>query len=126
VDDPLYREYFDALRDNKLVAQSCARCGHTQWPPRYFCFRCHGTDLGWKEVNDSGTVYTYNISYRAFHPWFTGHVPYTVLVVQLEHGIRMLGPYTADDAEDIECGISVKAHYCKLSDAVTLLGWRKV
>jgi uncharacterized OB-fold protein len=125
IDDPLYEGYFRALAKEQLVAQSCHDCGHVQWPPRDFCFRCHKNDLGWESLDDSGMVYTYNVSYRAFHPWFRDQVPYAVLVVELERGIRMLGRYRDGDTESVECGMPVKAHYQKLSEDTTVLEWQK-
>lgn len=96
-----------------------------QWPPRELCFICHSNKLGWQETIQEGTVYTYTIVYRAFHPWFKQHLPYGVVVTELDNGIRMLANYFGPDVESLECGMRVKASFEDVDDMVTLLQWEK-
>ena len=123
LEDSLLRPYFRALRDHKLVAQHCEQCGHWQWPAREFCFQCHGSDLAWEEVQQSGTVYTYTVTYRAFHPWFQDQLPYGVAVVDLGNGIRMMANYFGSDVESLDCGQRMKAFFEKVNDDITLFTW---
>lgn len=126
VTNPLYQLHFKQLKNGKIYVQRCEECGHLQWPPREFCFQCHQTNLTWSPMNDSGTVYTYTISYRAFHPWFKKHLPYGIVVVDVGKGIRMLGCCFDSDIETLECGERVKAVYNKITEDVTLLEWKRI
>jgi uncharacterized OB-fold protein len=126
LNEKLYAAHFQALNEQKIAVQHCVDCGHSQWPAREICFQCHQTNLVWKDIADSGTVYTYSISYRAFHPWFKKHLPYGIFVVDLGDGIRMLGNCFDEDVGNIECGMKVKAVYRQASEGVTLLEWARV
>lgn len=121
----LYGPYFQGLQNNKLLVQQCNKCGHVQWPARDFCNRCHDSKLGWKEIQQSGNVYTYSIMYRAFHLWYKERLPYAVVAVELEEGIRMLGSYFGSDVESLECGMRMNASFDKVNEDVTVLTWIK-
>ena len=125
INDELYAPYFQALQNNMLVVQQCEKCGHWQWPAREFCFYCHCTRLGWREIKQNGFIYTYTVVYRAFHPWFKNCLPYGIVIVELEKGIRMLGNYFGSDVESLECGMPMKAAFEKVHDEITVLNWVK-
>ncbi|WP_249869700.1 Zn-ribbon domain-containing OB-fold protein [Oceanobacillus saliphilus] len=124
-ENKLYGPYFKGLQENKLMVQNCTECGHVQWPPRDFCYKCQGNSLDWKEVQQSGKVFTYSIMYRAFDPWFKDKLPYAVVAVELEDGVRMLGSYFADDVESIEVDMPMKASFNHENKDVSVLTWVK-
>jgi uncharacterized OB-fold protein len=121
--DPLFTDYIEGLRQHLLVARKCTSCGLIQWPPRPLCTNCQRLSFEPTSVNGTGVVYTYTIVYRAFDHYFGASVPYGVVVVQLDAGIRMLGGWAGANVNDIACGVRVKAHFVDTADAETCLFW---
>lgn len=108
---PLYEAYFQGLTARQLRVQGCLHCGHRQWPPRELCTQCCQAEFDWPQVADRGHVYTFSVVHRAPHPWFREHLPYAIVVAELECGLRMIGNSFGDDVAKIACGVAVVAHY---------------
>jgi uncharacterized OB-fold protein len=81
--------YWDAAREGILKLQRCTRCGAFQHPPRRFCLACAG-EPAFVEVSGRGTVYSFTVVERALIAALRDHVPYVLVLVELEEGPRML------------------------------------
>jgi uncharacterized OB-fold protein len=123
VEDPRLSEYWSAVRQGVLRIPYCMTCGAAQWPPRPSCQRCHGLELEWRETEPAGVIYTFFVSYRAFHPGFGLDLPYAVAAVELHPGIRMLGRVVGVAAEEVRIGMPVRARFHVVTSQVTLVYW---
>lgn len=123
VDDPRLSEYWAAARRGVLRIPFCVSCGAAQWPPRPTCQRCHSLDLGWRDIDPQGAVYTFFVSYRAFHPGFASELPYAVAAVEVLPGIRMLGRLVGAPPEEVHVGMRVRARFHEMTQEVTLVYW---
>jgi uncharacterized OB-fold protein len=120
LDDPLFAPHFSGLRQGELLVQSCPHHG-LQWPPREMCLVCGNAALTWSPVAKTGFVYTYTVSHRAFHPYFSDKLPWAVAVVELGCGVRMLGGW-AGAIGDLACGVAAVA-VPRAEDDGTFLYW---
>jgi uncharacterized protein len=77
------------LKDGRLMGSVCKGCGHTSFPPRADCPSCLGGKFEYSEWSGRGTVYTFTVI-AAAPTGFEDVVPYTVAVVDLEEGGRLL------------------------------------
>ena len=96
------------LKDGRLMGSACSNCGATNFPPRADCADCLSGDFDYREVSGRGTVYTYSVI-AAAPTGFDDEVPYTIVVVDLEEGGRLLA-WLGDSIEpdDIRIGMSVQ------------------
>jgi uncharacterized protein len=124
IDDELFAPFWQAASEHRLEVRRCRRCGTLQWPPRPLCARCRSADLGWHEIGQLGTVFSYFVAWRAFHPAFADDVPYAVGVVELEEGVRMLGRITGIDPKELRIGMAVQASFEQRGPGVHLVYWR--
>ena len=79
--------YWEGTRLGELRLQACQDCGHTYFPPRPFCPRCASKKVEVVRASGRGTLHSYVISHLpapGFEP------PYTIAVVKLEEGPKML------------------------------------
>jgi acetyl-CoA C-acetyltransferase len=53
--------FLDGLRDGRILARECRRCGRVLVPPRMFCERCFRPTDAWVEVADTGVVQTFSV-----------------------------------------------------------------
>lgn len=89
VPTPLTLPYWDGCRRGELVLQECLDCRRALFPPSTVCPRCLGERLEWKAVSGQATLYSYTIQHRPA-PGFADRVPYTVAIVELAEGPRMM------------------------------------
>jgi len=115
---PDFADFFSGLSQRRLTVRRCAGCEAIQWPPRPVCSRCHGDEFRPAVIGDRGTVYTFTVCHRGFHPWFAERVPYAIVVTDLGDGIRLTGNYLGDDLDGLRCGLAVRAEYVG-----SCLGW---
>lgn len=124
--DEVSGTYWQGSRQGKLLLQKCRKCGTYQTFPRVLCYKCLSDDLGWVQSSGQGTVYSFSTIYRAPAPEFAGDVPYTVALVELEEGIRMMSNIVGCAPENIKIGMGVQVVFDKVTDDVTLPKFRPV
>jgi len=77
------------LKNGRLMGTSCKACGYTSFPPRADCPECLSGDFEFREYTGKGTVYTFT-TIEAAPTGFDDMTPYTVVVVDLQEGGRLL------------------------------------
>jgi uncharacterized OB-fold protein len=86
------RRYFDALREGLLTYQRCEGCSAAVFPPRVLCPVCSADALAWQPSAGVGTVY----SASTLTP--RDEEPYTVVLVDLDEGFRVMSAVATVDA----------------------------
>jgi len=84
---PETAHFWEGAKSGKLLLQKCKACSNTYFPPRPFCKKCGSRDVEAFEASGKGVLYSYVIHHRPM-PGFTP--PYSIAVVQLEEGPRMM------------------------------------
>ena len=87
VPTPETAHFWEGTRLGELRLQACRDCGLTYFPPRPFCPSCASKKVEVLRASGRGTLHSYVISHLpapGFEP------PYTIAVVKLEEGPKML------------------------------------
>jgi uncharacterized OB-fold protein len=121
---PEMAQFFEGARRGQLMVQKCAGCGELRFPPHEVCTRCLGTRAGWVAVSGRGEVYSFNVMHQVYHPGFATEVPYAVVVVKLEEGVKFVSNLVGVKPADIKIGMPVEVTFEKLSDQVMLPKFR--
>lgn len=124
VTDPDYAPFWEAAKRHELLVRRCPECGEYQWPSRPMCSHCHSFGQEWVKVSGKGTLYTYTVANRAFHPAFQDDVPYGVVIVELDEGPRMVGNSENVAPEDLKIGMAMEVAFNDVTDDVTLVNWK--
>jgi len=106
----LSRGFWEAAGQGSLTAQYCAGCQRYQHYPRPLCLECWGSELEWRALAGTGTLYTFSIVHRAPSKEFGG-APYAVGLVDLDEGVRMMGAITAPSLDDLNVGARVRVRF---------------
>lgn len=77
------------LKDGRLMGSRCKACGAVSFPPRADCGECMSGDFEFSEYSGRGTLHTWT-KIAAAPTGFDELAPYTVGVVDLEEGGRLL------------------------------------
>ena len=112
--------FWEACNRGEVVIQHCARCDVLRHPPRPMCPGCRSKELGWKKVSGLGTVYSYTVTHQAIHPSLRGRVPWTVIMVDLDEGVRMISHIVDCNAGDVHIGMRVQVIFEEVEAGVTL------
>lgn len=94
VGNELSRPYWEAARQGRLVLQRCGRCGKLRHYPRLLCDQCHAREVAWVPASGRGRIHSWTVCHHVFHPGFARDVPYTLVTVDLDEGVRALGRWT--------------------------------
>ncbi|MFP6807768.1 MAG: OB-fold domain-containing protein [Pseudomonadales bacterium] len=84
---PETQHFWDGAKLQELRLQRCDDCAHVYFPPRPFCAKCASRKVSVFTASGKATLYSYVINNRP-HPAFDG--PYSIAVVELEEGPRMM------------------------------------
>jgi uncharacterized OB-fold protein len=86
----LNRPFHDGLRHGRLMFQCCPNCANKWLPAREACPRCLHTSSGWTASAGLGSVRSWVVFHRAYHPYFRDKVPYNVALVRLDEGPQLM------------------------------------
>ncbi|BBK43246.1 hypothetical protein STVA_32660 [Allostella vacuolata] len=82
--------YWAGCAAGELRYRACTACGARQTFPRAFCPACGSEAVEWRRAAGTGTVHAAAIVTRAPSDAFRPLVPYAILLVDLDEGIRMM------------------------------------
>jgi uncharacterized OB-fold protein len=121
--DPDHEEWWAGLRRHELLVQGCPRCDTRIFPPQPVCPHCRSLEREWHRIGPQGKVYSWVVVRRPSHPWFAARVPYTVVLVEMEGGVRFVGGIDCDPGV-LRDGLPVEAEFEDVDEQVTLLRFR--
>ena len=101
-------DFANHLKDGRLMGTKCKKCGAFSFPPRADCESCMSGDFEFVEITGKSTLQTFT-KIVAAPTGFEEVVPYTVGVVDLEEGGRLLAWFGETIKEDdIEIGMELQ------------------
>ena len=103
--------YLEGLQRGELRYQACVACGSAQTLARYACRRCGSEQLEWRKSAGRGIVYAVTVVARAPTEEWRALAPYTLALVDLDEGPRLMGHAEAGTA----IGDRVAASYFDLA-----------
>lgn len=118
--------WFDHLRAHELVFQWCTGCSHAVFPLRTVCPHCQSESLDLERSAGQGTVYSFTTQARASHPFFAAEVPITLVLVDLDEGVRAFANLVDCSPDAARIGMRVEAVFDDVEPELTLLRFRPV
>lgn len=82
--------FWNGLAQGEVRLQKCGQCGAHQYPAETFCYECGAQQISWVSVAGLGTIYSFTVVHQLYHKAFKAFLPYTVAIVQMDEGPRML------------------------------------
>jgi uncharacterized OB-fold protein len=121
---PAMAPFWDAARHRQLVVQRCGGCGTLRFPARDLCSHCLSREADWASVSGRGTIFSFAVMHQVYHPGFADEVPYAVVVVELEEGVRLLSNLVETPVGAIRIGMPVEVVFEDVAPDVTLPKFR--
>jgi uncharacterized OB-fold protein len=105
------RFFWEGARHGELMVLRCQVCGFHAHPSPDRCPRCAARVLVPERMSGCGTVYSFTIVRRAFHPGFAEDLPYVLALIELpeQPGLRVISRVVNMAPEAVTIGLAVEA-----------------
>ena len=102
--------FWEGVEAGELRIQKCNACGSLRHPPQPLCASCGSSDQGYVVSSGRGVVYSHVTHH---YPPLPGvERPHTVLLVELEEGVRLVSEWAADvEVESVQIGQRVQVAF---------------
>lgn len=107
--------FWEGARDGKLLVQKCRQCETLRHPPLPMCAKCQSTDWSAVECTGRGEVLGWVLS---THPTRPDAEVRTVVLVQLEEGVRLISNLQDIELAAIDVGMPVEVFYQTFGETV--------
>jgi uncharacterized OB-fold protein len=95
----IFKDYDEALKQNRLLGLKCKSCGAITVPPKMVCRQCASPDMEIIELKGSGKIRTFTTVFVAAEGR-EDEVPYTIVMVELDDGPWIMGNLEGIDPEE--------------------------
>jgi len=100
-------KFWEGLRQGKVYATKCLKCGKLYFPPSADCPDCLSSNMEWIELSGEAEIETF--THVVIRPTsFCQHKPYTVAIGKLKDGVKVLAWLTGFKLSQIKVGMKVK------------------
>ncbi len=117
---PWTKSFWEGAREEKLLVQHCNSCEANIFFPKKVCPECWSENLTWVESSGKGKVYSYSEMVDMVEPVFWNDLPYIMVMVDLEEGIRMTSRIVNCSIENVQIGMEVNVVFEKLTDEISM------
>ena len=120
------RKFWEGCQRHELLLQRCEQGFSYRYPPRPICPHCLFMNAKWEEASGKGEVYTFAVARIPLSPEWEPDIPYTIGVIQLDEGVRMVSNIIDCMLEDIVIGMKVEVVFDDVTDKITLPKFKPV
>ncbi len=116
--------FWEGIKEKQLLLQRCKQCSKWLHPPRPVCPKCRSRDHEWVPLTGKGSIYSWATIHESPHPAFKS--PYTVVLVEMDEGPRLVSNMIDVTPEELQIGMSVEAVFDDVAEDLTLPKFRRV
>ena len=120
---PVSTPFWQALTEHRILVQFSPSLDRYVFYPRTLAPGTLADDLEWREIDGSGTVYTFTVARRPTGPPWADAVPQILAVVEWDVGPRFSTELVEVDPAEVRIGMRVSPVFCDVAE-VTLLKYR--
>lgn len=102
--------FWAGCRAGELRFPRCPRCQRFRWYPAPMCPACRARGMEWVSIRGQGTIFTYTVVRRAFHPGTESWLPFISILVEFPDapGIRLVSRLIGCPPEQARIGLPVE------------------
>jgi uncharacterized OB-fold protein len=108
-DIPIFKTktYWEGLKDGKVYATKCKKCGEIYYPPQGDCPKCLISNIEWIQLVD-GEIETFTQAYLKPQGFEHYKHDFIIAIAKTLEGVKVMGLLENIDLENIKIGIRVK------------------
>jgi uncharacterized OB-fold protein len=115
--------FWEGIKEHRLVFQRCRQCGTWVHPPRPACPKCRSFEKEWAPSSGRGAIYSWVTYLESPHPGFKA--PYSVVLVEMEEGVRLISTMVDLAPGEISIGMPVEVVFDDVAEGLILPKFRK-
>ena len=116
--DPNTEPFWQAAKEERLVALACGNCGTFRMPPTPYCPNCQSKEQNWVELSGRATVFSFSIVHG--YPGIQDIViAAAVLDLEGAPGARLISDIVDVDPDEVHIGMEVEVLFSPIAD-----GWK--
>lgn len=103
--------YLEGLKEGKLLARSCKKCGRILIPPRAFCELCFRLTDDWVELEHTGVINTFSLCYITWdmQKLTDPLIPAVIAIDGATEGYGIMHMIGGVDPKAVQVGMKVEA-----------------
>ena len=100
----------------------CEGCGSFRWYLQEICPQCWTAGAKWERLSGRGTIFSFTVAHRAFHPAFEPWVPFVSIFVEPDEapGVRFVSRLVDCPREAVRIGMPVEVTFEPIAEDVLL------
>ena len=119
-DDSLGAEFWDHCNRGELRFQRCSECRTWRHLPRFACPECGSERWTWERSSGNGRVHSWTVTHQPLLRNFVEPVPYAVLVVEMDEGVRMVSGLRGLDPSALDLDLPVEVLFEAVAEGIRL------
>ena len=116
--------FWAGTRRRKLLFRQCNSCGRNHFYPRAACPHCWSEQCEWRAAAGTGRIFSYTVIHHNDSLPFREMLPYIVVLVDLDEGVRVTANLVECTPEVVHVGMAVQVIYEDITAEVTLPQFR--
>jgi uncharacterized OB-fold protein len=120
------RPFWDYARQHELRLQRCLDCARPWAPVGPVCPHCFSARFEWARMSGRGTVASWVVFHKLYHPGFAEDIPYNVAFIELAEGPRLISNVVGVPNERLHIGMPVEVVFDDVGPNTSLPKFRPV
>jgi hypothetical protein len=117
------RLFWDGLKEGKVYATKCRKCGKVYYPPQGDCAPCLSSNMEWVELGKDVVLETYtHVLQRP--AGFDQYEPYIIAIAGTREGVRVMGWLEGIKPEEVRVGMKLEMSTRKLPDGFLVITFK--
>ena len=116
--------YWAAARARELRFQRCRPCAHWRHPPGPMCPACGSFESEWARACGRARLLSWVVVHPPVLPAWKDRVPFPVLLVECEEGVRTMGGLVGASAADLRIDMPLTVDFAPSLDGDLVPQWR--
>ena len=117
-------QFYQFLKEEKLMAAKCQKCGKIHLPPRPLCDNFFSKEFEWIQISGKGKLLTYTVISVA-PSQFQALTPYAVGIVKLENGLKIPGMIQGLKQDQLKIGMELSLDFGTCSSTQAWPQWHR-
>ena len=128
VPDEVTKPFWDAVNQQRLVAQFCPTCNRYQHPPERHCARCGREHLEFRQLSGRGTIYSWQVMHDTRIGLMQEYQPFLIAVVESAESpdVWFLTNLPGSAPEQVDIGAPVEVEFEEMRPGTFLPQFRVV
>jgi len=116
--------YWEAARARELRFQRCGACRAWRFPPQPMCPHCRSLERTWERATGRGRLLSWVVVHPPVLPAWQARVPYAVVLVGCDEGVRTVGGLVGAGADDLRMDMPMAVDFAPSPDGDLVPHWR--